>query len=214
MAPPAATASATLAAVVSSVLMCEWADDETRQWGEAIRGSSGMSFRAGRALPLKTAEKRCVMPDDTDEIVGSISRGLVSRLAPEELPLYPSLVKQSQGAKRGRRGKVSLDDQLLGFGAAEAMAMLTPVLLSFSGSFWKALVAEAADNSAHGVVQYVKAHLLGRHEATAAPPLTPGQLQLVRTVAESEARRLDVSENQAGLFADAMVGVLTAPAVS
>ena len=154
------------------------------------------------------------MPDDTDEIVGSISRGLVSRLAPEELPLYPSLVKQSQGAKRGRRGKASSDDQLLGFGAAEAVTMLTPVILSFTGSFWKALVAEAADNSAHGVVQYVKAHLLGRHEATAAPPLTPGQLQLVRTVAEREARRLDVSENQAGLFADAMVGVLTAPAVS
>jgi hypothetical protein len=39
------------------------------------------------------------MPDDTDEIVGSIGRELVLRLAPEELPLYPSLVKQLQGAK-------------------------------------------------------------------------------------------------------------------
>lgn len=152
------------------------------------------------------------MPDDTDEIVGSIGRGLVSRLAPEELPLYPSLVKQSQGAKRGQRGAASSDDQLLGFGAAEAMTMLTPVLLSFSGSFCKALVAEAADSSAHGVVEYLKAHFLGHH-GPAAPPLTPGQLQLVRTVAEREARRLDVSEKQAGLFADAMVGVLTAPVV-
>jgi hypothetical protein len=154
------------------------------------------------------------MPDDTDEIVGLIGRGLVSRLAPEELPLYPSLVKQLQGAKRGRGGKASSDDQVLGFGAAEAMTMLTPVLLSFSGSFWKALVAEAADKSAHGVVEYLKAHLPGHHGAAAGPPLTPGQLQLVRTVAEREARRLDVSENQAGLFADAMVGVLAAPAVS
>jgi hypothetical protein len=150
------------------------------------------------------------MPDDTDEIVGSIGRELVSRLAPEELPLYPSLVKQVQGAKRGRRGKASSDDQLLGFGAAEAMTMLTPVLLSFSGSFWQALVAEAADNSAHTVIEYLKAHLPGRHKAAAGPPLTPGQLQFVRTVAEREARRLDVSENQAGLLADAMVGVLAA----
>jgi hypothetical protein len=152
------------------------------------------------------------MPDDTDEIVGSIGRELVSRLAPEELPLYPSLLKQSQDAKRGRRGRASSDDQLLGFGAAEAMTMLTPVILSFSVSFWRALVAEAAQNSAHGMVEYLKAHLSGRHGAAAGPPLTPGQLQQVRTVAEREARRLDVSEAQAGLLADAMVGVLTAPA--
>lgn len=153
------------------------------------------------------------MPDDTDEIVGSIGRELVSRLAPEELPLYPSLVKQLQGAtKRGRGGRASSDDQLLGFGAAEAMAMLTPVILSFTGSFWKALVAETAQDSAHGVVEYLRARLPGRQEAAAAA-LTPGQLQLVRTVAEREASRLDVSESQAGLLADAMVGVLTASPV-
>ena len=113
------------------------------------------------------------MPDDTDEIVGSIGRELVSRIAPEELPLYPSLVQQSQGAKRGRVGGASSDDQLLGFGAAEAMTMVTPVILSFTGSFWKALVAEAAHDSVHGVIEYLKAHLPGRHEAAAAPPLTP-----------------------------------------
>ena len=75
--------------------------------------------------------------------------------------------------------------------------MLTPVILSFTSSFWKALVAEAARDSVHGVIEYVKAHLPGRHEAAAGPPLTPGQLQLVRTVAEREARRLDISESQA-----------------
>ena len=153
------------------------------------------------------------MPDDTNEIVGSIGRELVSRLAPEELPLYPSLVKQPQDPKHGRGGKASSEDQLLGFGAAEAMTMLTPVILTFTGSFWKALVAETAQDSAHGVVEYLKAHLPGRHEPAAAAPLTPDQLQLVRTVAEREARRLDISESQAGLLADAMVGVLTAPAV-
>ena len=72
-------------------------------------------------------------------------------LAPEELPLYPSLLSQFQGAKRGRGGRSS-DDQLLGFGAAEALTMLTPVILSFTSSFWQALVAEAAQGSAHGVL--------------------------------------------------------------
>jgi hypothetical protein len=148
------------------------------------------------------------MPEETDEIVGPLGRELVSSLAPEELPLYPSLLSQFHGAKRGRGGKSS-DDQLLGFGAAEALTMLTPVILTFTSSFWQALVAEAARSSVHLVLEGVRAHLPGRHEA--APPLTADQLQLVRTVAEREARRLDISQGQAGLLADAMVGLLAAP---
>jgi len=41
------------------------------------------------------------MPEETDEIVGSLGPELVSDLAPEELPFYPSLLGQFQGAKRG-----------------------------------------------------------------------------------------------------------------
>ena len=151
------------------------------------------------------------MPEETDEIVGSLGRELVSDLAPEELPLYPSMLSQFQGAKRGRRGKDSSDDQLLGFGAAEALTMLTPVILNFTSCFWQALVAEAAQSSAHGVLAYVRSHLPGHHEA-AAPPLTLDQIKLVRTVAEREGRRLDISEAQVGLLTDAMVGALTGPA--
>jgi hypothetical protein len=150
------------------------------------------------------------MPEKTDEIVGSLGRELVSDLAPEELPLYPSLLSQFQGVKRGRGGNKSSDDQLLGFGAAEALTMVTPVILAFTSSIWQALVAEAAQSAAHGVVEYVRSHLPGHHEA-ATPPLTADQLQFVRTVAEREARRLDISEGQAGLLADAMIGVLTGP---
>jgi hypothetical protein len=150
------------------------------------------------------------MPEQTDEIVGSLGRELVAVLAPEELPLYPSLLSQFQGAKRGRGGKRSSDDQFLGFGAAEALTMLTPVILAFTSSVWQALVAEAAQSAAHGVVDYVRSHLPGHHEA-AAPPLTADQLQLVRTVAERQARRLGISEGQAGLLADAMMGVLAGP---
>jgi hypothetical protein len=35
------------------------------------------------------------MSEDTDVIVGSLGRGLVSDLAPEELPLYPSLLSKT-----------------------------------------------------------------------------------------------------------------------
>lgn len=150
------------------------------------------------------------MPEETDEIVSSLGRELVSDLAPEELPLYPSLLNQFQRAKRGRRGKDSPDDQLLGFGGAEALTMLTPVILAFTNGFWQALVAEAAHSSAHGVLAYVKSHLPGHQEA-AAPPLTEDQLKFVRTVAEREARRLDLSDGQVGLLTDAMMGALKGP---
>ena len=151
------------------------------------------------------------MPEEIDEIVGSLGRELVSDLAPEELPLYPSLLGQFEGAKPGRGKKDSSDDQLLGFGGAEVLTMLTPVILSFTSSFWQALVAETARSSAHAVLEHVRAHLPGHHEA-ATPPLTPDQLKLVRTVAEREARPLDISEGQAGLLANAMIGVLSGPA--
>jgi hypothetical protein len=155
------------------------------------------------------------MPEETDEVVSSLSRELVSGLAPEELPLYPSLLTQFQRAKGGKdgkggkRGRKSSDDQLLGFGGAEAIDMLTPVILAFTNGFWQALVAEAAKGSAHGVLEYVRAHLPGHHEA--APPLTEDQLKLVRTVAERETLRLNLPEGQAGLLTDAMMGALTAP---
>lgn len=149
------------------------------------------------------------MPEETDEIVSSLGRELVSDLAPEELPLYPSLLTQFQRARRGHRGKTP-DDQLLGFGDAETLTMLTPVILSFASGFWQALVAEAAKSSAHGVIEYVRSHLTGHH-AAAAPPLTQDQLTLVQTVAEREARRLGISEDQAGLLTDAMLGALIAP---
>lgn len=61
------------------------------------------------------------MSNESDDVIESISRELVSRLAPEELPLYPSLLSQFQDAKGSRRRKAAAsDDQLLGFGAAEA----------------------------------------------------------------------------------------------
>jgi hypothetical protein len=154
------------------------------------------------------------MADDTDEIVASVGRELVSHLAPEELPLYPALLSQFQGAKGGRGRKASSDDQLLGFGAAETLTMLTPAILNFTLFFWQALMLEAAESSAHGVLAYVRSHLPGHHEAARGPRrLTPDQLQLVRSVAEREALRLDLPKKQAGLLADAMVGVLAAPAV-
>jgi len=150
------------------------------------------------------------MPGETEEIVRSVGVELVSRLAPEELPLYPSLAAEFE-APRGARRRGSSEDQLLGFGAGEAITLLTPVILVFTRCFWQALLDEAAHTAVDSVLQRLRAFRAGhQHGTQEPPPLTREQLALVRTVAEREARRLDVSDGQAGLLADAMVGVLTA----
>lgn len=152
------------------------------------------------------------MPDETAEIVRSIGLELVSRLAPEELPLYPSLAGQPGGARRGR-GKAPSDDQILGFGAGEAMTLLTPMLLEFARCFWDALAAQAAGAAVLGVFHHREQRRRGHDAREDVPRLSEAQLQLVRTVAVQEARRLNVSDGQAGLLADAVVGVLAAPPV-
>jgi hypothetical protein len=152
--------------------------------------------------------------DETDEMVRSIGLELVSRLAPEELPLYPSLVSQF-GSKASRRGNASSDDQILGFGTGEAVMLMTPVILGFTQSFWNALVAHAAENAFSGVVRRLQLLRTGhQHAPQDTVRLTADQLQLVRKVAEQETRRLNISKSQAGLLTDALVGALAAPPAS
>lgn len=151
------------------------------------------------------------MPDEADEIIESIGKELVSRIAPEELPLYPALANQLLRGSGGRRGNASSDDQILGFGAGEAVTLITPVILMFSRGFWEALMVETAKPVTRGFLQQVKVHLSGHRPAPGSTPFTTDQIQLVRSVAEREAGRLNVSKKQAGLLADAMVGALAAP---
>jgi hypothetical protein len=153
------------------------------------------------------------MADDSDQIVRSIGRELVSRVAPEELPLYPSLASQFDGQHYAKR-RGSSDDQLLGFGGAEVLVFLTPIILSFAKSFWHALTDDAANSAATAVLQRLRALCDHKHETSNAPHFTPEQIKLVRTVAEREAHRLSLSDDQVSLLSDAMVGVLTGAAVS
>jgi hypothetical protein len=82
--------------------------------------------------------------------------------------------------------------------------MLTPVVLSFTSSFWQALVAEAARSSVHGVLECVKAHIPGRQASSfivyqliyLATPRGPALVSLMRRC-EAPA----VAARSKGLFA-------------
>lgn len=150
------------------------------------------------------------MPDEDDEVVRSLGLELVTRLVPEELPLYPSLVSQFEGTANGGRNEAS-GDQMLGFGAGDLVLLMTPVILSFTRSFWDALVAEAAHNALSAVVRQLQLLRAGHQNP---PPLSAEQIELVRKVAEQQARRLDIPKDKAGLLSDALAGALAAPPAS
>ena len=79
------------------------------------------------------------MPNELDDTVRSIGLDLVSRLAPEELLLYPSLVSQFQSRDIDR--DEGSRDQILGFGTGEIVLLMTPMILKFTSGFWDAFIA-------------------------------------------------------------------------
>ena len=73
-----------------------------RPWPPSCPGCCRMAAHQQRGLHRGVWGGAEAMADESAEVVRSVGLELVSRLAPEELPLYPSLVSQFQGAKRGR----------------------------------------------------------------------------------------------------------------
>lgn len=147
-------------------------------------------------------------------MVRLIGLELVSRVAPEELPLYPSLASEF-GTKASRKRNASSGDQILGFGTGEAVMLITPVILSFTQGFWNALVSQAAESSIKEVVRRLQLLRKGSQRAPQdTVPLTADQLLLVRKVAEQETLRLNIPASQAGLLTDALLGALAVPPTS
>ena len=177
-----------------------------------------------------------IMSSADDELVQALSAELVAQLAPEELPLFDSMVKQAAQAK-GYRGKAA-KDQVLGFGGAEAITMLTPVLMQFCQGFWETLLKQVGDTVADQIVQRLserfrekfekpgkdakgKKDAIGsareaKPEAAPADPLAPeltvAAAQRVRKTALLQAERLGLGADQSQLLADAVVGALVTPA--
>lgn len=158
-----------------------------------------------------------MIDESAADIIESIGVELVSRLAPEELPLFPELAQDFRRNGRGR-GQGTSKDQMLGFGVAEAMMLLTPVILEFAKGFWDAIAQQAGDT----VSQAVGTRLLERFRKPKSVPghdsknqdivaFTPDQARKVHDIAAQQARRLRIPDEQARLLADAMAGVLLLP---
>jgi hypothetical protein len=152
-----------------------------------------------------------------DQLSAEIGRAIVSRAAPQELPLYRSISQAYLQAPGEIQSKAVIKDEMLGFGVAEAATYLTPVILPVLTSILKFL-AEEVKSSIHD--QHLVGDVLRRLFAktatgnvTSAPVvLTREQLLRVRELAFEKAQELKLKDKEASLLADSIIGSLAAAA--
>ena len=89
----------------------------------------------------------------SQQLEAELGRVLVAELAPGELPLFGAMSRAFFADPKRTRPTRSGGDDVLGFGAAEAAGLLTPVVLSaacqvalyLTEELWKAVTKKAAD---------------------------------------------------------------------
>jgi hypothetical protein len=142
---------------------------------------------------------------DEREFVDGLARLAVSRLAPNELPLFPVLSdrfgKDPDRLLRDTGGR----DEVLGSGL-EGAALLTPIALAAATEVAKYVAVHLAMATGKGAAELFRQLL---HRPDEAPPaLTAGQLAEVGRLAREKGLALRLSEARAGALADALVAAL------
>jgi hypothetical protein len=153
------------------------------------------------------------------ELVASIARETVTRVAPEELMLFAPTA-DAYFKDPGRVGKPHGADDVLGFGGGAEMTFLTPIVLAVATEVVRFVIDEVTKaartegaaiiaDRVHAVFARVRPIQPEQH---AALELSEAQLVRVRTLAVERAIALNVPADRAALLADAMIGSLAAPA--
>jgi len=154
---------------------------------------------------------------DQNQLIADLTRDIVAQTAPQELPLFRTMsaayFKNPDKVLKGQPEK----DEMLGFGGAEAVIMLTPSILAIMSQVVQFVTAEVqksvATNSAALIDNLVskmfkKFRPAEKQDQENLPALTTEQLTRVRNLAYQEARKLALSEARADLLADSIVGSL------
>ena len=152
----------------------------------------------------------------TNQLVSDISRDVLSEVAPQELPLFRAASQAYFKDPNMASASKSNRDDMLGFGAGEAVTLLTPYLLPAAAEVVKFLTEEVkkavnTESSAligEKVKSLFKKYRNPDESKNKVPPLTPEQLAQVQAIAIKEARRLRLSDKNTKLLANAIAGSL------
>jgi hypothetical protein len=158
--------------------------------------------------------------DREDELVAALARRAVAETAPAELPLFRATSRAYfEDPDRALARRAGTDD-VLGFGPAAAALLLTPVALDvarrvvgFVLDHVRATAVSEAGNAIDGATVTLL-HKLGvgdghaAADAAATLPLSADQLREVHRIAVEKGQQLHLTDDQADLLADSLVGSL------
>jgi hypothetical protein len=154
--------------------------------------------------------------NSTDQVIAEISREMVVSIVPSELPMFRANSAAFFSDPEASLAPGKAREEMLGFGAAEAAAFVTPVILTvvrvafgfLVSSAGTALRSEAEATIAAWFKSLFKPLQPGGMVTTAAPPpLTREQLQKLRTTAFDKASQY-LDPGRANQLADELIGRL------
>jgi hypothetical protein len=157
-----------------------------------------------------------------DSLVADVARDQVKQVAPQETAIFPLLseayFRDPQKALESRGGK----EEVLGFGVETGVVLLTPIVLAVTKEvvgFVAGEVVKSVQTQSSGLINDFVKKLFEKFRREAdekgerlPPPLTQEQIVRVRALAVEKGRQLQLSESQAGLLADSLVGGLATTA--
>jgi hypothetical protein len=154
---------------------------------------------------------------ENNQLIADAAREVIAQTEPGELPLFQAI--STQYFKRADKilKKQSGKEDLLGFGIAEAMSVVTPAVLVVTTWLVIFLAEEAAKSIAEKSVSLITKQVKKRFkkfskedtkDESALPPLTHEQIAYVRQQAYEKFLQLNLSETRANRLADAVVASL------
>ena len=144
------------------------------------------------------------------EVLTAVARGLVTAAAPEELPLFSAMTTayfDRGGVEPGRAR-----EDMLGFGADAAVMLVTPAAFEVARCVFDYLAGQVKASVEAETADAISAHVhrLFHHGGDSHEParLTYVQLEEVHRIAVEQARAMNLSEQQADMLGDSLVGSL------
>jgi hypothetical protein len=153
----------------------------------------------------------------SDDLVIELARAVVMQLAPEEAPWFAAASQAFVQDPKRLRGGHTPHDPMIGFGAGEAVTLLTPAALAMAGAAVQFVLSETTKATQAESTSAIQAAVRRIFKfLQPAPPkdkgqipaLTRAQLEQVRAVALQQARRMKLSDARAKTMADAIAGKL------
>ncbi len=156
-----------------------------------------------------------------NSLVAERAYAVVAQIAPEELPLFPAIsTAYFKDPRQALKYDAEGQDEMLGFGMAEAVSLLTPTVLVVMNEVIILLttgVAKSLEDEGANFFSELAKKLMKKfrpqkkkeqHNLPPLQSLTSEQLVQVRQQAYEKARQLKLPDDKAHLLADAIAGSL------